>query len=315
MPVAVKRIYPTILSLAVLLPACSGGPGEDASEPIGEPTPIIAIDEPDYLPWSGGVPVWDLPPDETAEIATGIYTLLYGNPDRAYAPVRDRCGDLRSTDTSPELISGHPQLERCLRPYLEERGVSTEALDLLFSTGIVVLEVVGDTPVIVVEGQDLDLWGSSGIHSAFVFTPGGIVDVAAQIRFDATSGWQSMLDALATAHAQPAIVAARRADGAATPPIAFQIYGETMYLGTPVETEFGWSIPLAWEARSCHACAVPLVGRFALDATPEGDIAGMRFVDLCYLTDFEPRDDSEAALVREGEYGLAGCTVPDRHLG
>lgn len=318
-----KRIPNLAVALALLLPACDGsgtrvvGQPDAAAVPIGEPVPLTTIDAPSYLPWTDAAPIWGLSEDETSDIAAGVFDLIVGGSRGAYQPVRERCGDVEWTDLQ-SLISGNPQLEGCLRPYLLERGASEAALDLFFSTGIVVFGVEGDGPVRLAGGADLDLWGSTGSHIEFLFTPMGIVDLADQISFEGTRGWSAMRAALELAHGQTAMETMRAAAGAAgigEPPISFQNHGEMMYLAPPVRTSYGWSVPLAWRAVGCHACATPMIGRFAVDVSPAGEIAGMRFVDLCYDEDFVPRDEGESALSSSGRYGLVACTFPDRDIG
>lgn len=334
MPVAVKRIPVLVGTLAVLLAACGGQdvsvvaePSADPTEdtigdwysegppPIGEPTPYAELDSPELIPWTGEPPIWDLPPAEMGDIATGVYTVINYRPRDAYEPVRDRCGEVEWNQPLYDLVTGNPQLEECLRPYLEERGVGASALDLFFTTGIVVFALQGEGPVWVARGQDYDMWGSSGFRVTFIFTPDGILDVADHSSVISVEGWPSLGRALDEAHSQPGMQAVRAADPTRGPEIEFQNYGETMYVAAPVRTEYGWSVPFAWEARSCHACSVPILGRFVIDFTAEGSVAGVRFVDLCYLVDFEPQDDSESALVSEDRYGLPGCSLPDRYVG
>lgn len=297
---AVKRT-PMLLAAALLLIGCGRlEPDPVAAEPSGTAPPVQQVDPsptfapaPDLLPFSGEPPIWDADMEVTADLFH--HFLAYVNPDEGESDE-----ELLARYGLPSGCNGlgdAPRLgfDECLGKLLAAAGASSESLALLRDLHLMVLAVQGPGPVWVAWLYDTNFYESNGYNSNYIFTPSGV------LTDNGLWSWQSYHDAIDAAMASSMY---QRIDEGLFPYLAGVSYGqfggEDRFLGTPVETADGWTVPLTMGLTGCHACQSEFAGRFAIDFTAEGTPSGMRFIDHCYYVDDVARpwatDQAIAAL-------------------
>lgn len=297
-----------IAMTAVLLAACGADGGPSAS-PSTEPT--AGIEPPILIPFTGSPPIWTISNEEFDRIIGGLSALYYPDAWERYGPVTERCRELIGTRPEGDLIGGNAAAEGCLRPYLEELGVGERALDLFFRTGILVWDAQAVGPFWMVYGTDYDAFGTEAFAPDYLFTPDGIFDLPDQFTSAfPPEGWEPLMAARDEALGAEAMRDIREAYGErfgiSADDIAFWPYGETIDLYRPLETGTGWTVPFEWRLLGCHVCITPIIGRFELDATPDGSIEGVRFVGLCHDLAYAKRDPEDISIAR-GAFGLTAC--------
>lgn len=277
----------TALLLAVLLIAGCGrleagsmaaeSPGSTQPDQQVEPATTFAP-KPDLLPYAGEPPIWNLDMTVTADLFH--HFLGYVNPDTGESDeeLLERYG----LSSGCNGMGDAPRLgfDDCLGKLLAAAGASSESLALLRDFHLIVLEVQGPGPVWVAWLYDTNDYESNGYNPDYIFTPSGV------LTDDGLWSWQSYQDAIDAAKASAEF---QMIDDALFPYLAGASYGqfggEDRFMGTPIETANGWTVPLTMGLTGCHACQSEFAGRFEIDFTTDGTPAGVRFIDHCYYVD------------------------------
>lgn len=247
----------------------------EAVEPVPSRTPIAA---PELLHLLGEPPIWDLDMTVTAELFHHFVGALRPDEGESDEELLVRYGlpsGCNGRGDAPAL-----GFDDCFGKVLEDAGASPESVALLRDFGVIVRAVEGSGPVWVAWLFDISYYDSNGFNANYVFTPSGIL--TKEILWSLPA-YQDAIEA-AKASADYSQI-----DEALSPYLTGASYGqfggEDNFLGAPVESTDGWTVPLTMGLTGCHACESEFAGRFAIDFTPEGALEGVRFIDHCYYED------------------------------
>lgn len=234
-----------------------------------EPVPAPGFFDPILIPWTGEIPIWPLPLQESREVWRSLHD-----------------GQLPVQDLPPECV-GFPQGDSgdsgCLPAYFKQRGVSDRAIELFEDHHLSVFAIAGSSPVQIIQAYDWDTIATNydGSTPNLIYTSAGILDLSLQHWLALDEAYN---DAFASDIDERIEVAAEKSFGSPYDLLLGE-YNENfdVPLEAPRRTVSGWAIPFSVQSGGgIHCCSYPFWARFELDLDTEGSVTGVRFLDWCH---------------------------------